>query len=238
MNIIYRIFIGGIIFNVLFSGFSYGLTTFADQPSDLIDIDIDQETLLKEGILLVNATRFNVTFKDGWHYYTMNEVKQRVKWDSDLVRGDGFSFQKQNFLAQQFDSWLLPQYVGVWFGESKTGIIDGFCTNSSIISHWDITKNYTRINLETSDLCFVRTLAADNNNITKAIQETGTVTLTIADGLLSADQTVEGFVKWYWANLFNWSYSGVPWSVTVFIKVIVFVNLASAIIVIRELFKL
>lgn len=237
MEIIYRFFIGSIIFNLLFSGFSYALTTFADQPSDVFDIPISQEELLEQGIILVNATTFEITFGEDWHYYTMNEVRQRVKWDHDIIRGDGFSFQKQSFVEKYLDTWILPQYVGVWFGSTKSGLVDGFFTNSSVIINFDTSKNYTRFNLETNDIGFIVPIGADGSNITKAILETGIVDMTIADATVFTDDTIQAFVKWYWSNLFSWEYSGLPYAVSIFVKIIVFVNLASAILVAREALK-
>lgn len=237
MNIIYRIFIGSMIFNLLFSSFSYALTTFADSPSDIIDIGIDQESLMQGGLVLVNATDFQLSFNDTWHYYTMNDVRQRVKWGTDLVRGDGFNFQKQSFLERTINTWILPQYTGVWFGSTKSGLIDGYFNNASVITNFDNQKNYTRFNLDTNDIGFIYPIEADKGNITRAIMETGLVNMTIADTYAMTDQSAQGFVKWYWANLFSWEYQGLPYAITVFLKIITFVNLASAIIVIRELFK-
>lgn len=235
MDRIYSIFIFGIIFNILFSMFGFAFTTFASQPSETFEIIIDQDVLWEEGIVFLNATSFEIDYNGGWSYFTENNKKFRLQWYDPIIPvvfGAGIHIQQQDVIEQYTDTWAFPKQLSVQIGEqkhySKVGI-----TNASMITYWEPDNNWTRFSFGNGYLGFLSTF---DNNITRAVDE-GSLNVTLGDP--ESDQyDVGNFVDWYWDSLFYWNVSGIPGSISVFTKLLTTLNFVSAIIVIRELFRL
>jgi len=235
-ELIHGIFVWGIVFNLLFGVFGFTFTTFADEPITDFDISLDVETLWKNGIVFVNATDYNLTYGADWTYFTENNKELRMRWydpTTPLTAPDGLYFQKQSIIEDYLDTWFFPEPLNIFVGESRD--IVAYLSNGTMIEYWETENNWTRIDIANGIIGFIHTQQADSNNITKAVYESGELVLTIGEPSSTSAFSTENFIDWYWSAVFSFDYSEVPQSLNWIMKIIVSINLVSAIFVIREL---
>lgn len=225
-----------LIFNMLFSTFSYALTVY---PSAEVYIDysisIDQDKLKEYGIEFVNATSVNVTFGEDWQTFEYNDKNFRVRWVDGVLNNDYVVFQKRTWLGDKFNSWLF--YTDVFVQLIDAGITLDILPNATIVNHWDNSTQWLRMNLDSGVVGFFTTLAADYPNITKAVYDTGTITLTVGE----TDQTyafdVREFIDWYTSMLTGLTYSGLPWFFDWVFRGLFTLNFIVGVYAIRDLTK-
>lgn len=234
---IHGIFIWGIVFNLLFGVFGFAFTTFATDPAEYdLDIALDVDQLWKNGIIFVNATSFNLTYGDDWHYFTENNKELRVRWYDPvipLLAPAGIYFERQSIVEQYTDTWIYPLKQEILLGESRD--IVQWLSNGTLIEYWETDNNWTRLDVANGIIGFISTIPPDENNITKAVFETGILTLTIGEPESTSSFSAENFIDWYWSAVFTFDYSEVPFLLNWLMKIIVILNLVSAIFVVREL---
>jgi len=235
----YNIFIFGIVFNLFFSVFGYAFTTFAYEAiPENYEIAIDNEELWKQGIIFLNATSFNVTYNEDWHYFSQNNKDFRVKWYEPIIPLNspaGFYFEKQSLIEQWLDTWIYPEKIPLLVGEEGAIFLTEI-DNSSIVNYFDIDAHWTEIKFE-GLICLLSTIPGDEANISKAIFDTGIITVTVGKGSSNQDFDLQNFAEWYWDTLFSFNALGIPESILWFTKIITTINFVSAIYVLREATK-
>lgn len=240
-EITYRFFYAGIIFNLLFSVFGFAFTAFPTTGNTEIDIPLDADTLYQEGIIFVNATYFNLTYNGNWTYFSQAERNMRIGFREagiDPLVQDGITIQQQGLVQQYFDSWLLPTTLQIEVGPNYRALVNPKnLGNSTIVQYWENDYNWTRFRTLNSITGFVTTIPADNNNISKAVYETGILTITIGELQVLSDIDILTFARWYWNTIFSFGYSGFPSVLSWVLKLIVIINFVTGVIVIRDLFR-
>lgn len=234
-----KFFYGGIIFNLLFSVFGFAFTAFPATQSTALDIPINQELLYQEGLVFNNATYFNLTYNDDWSYFEQSGRNMRIGFREgslDPNNVDGVTVQQQGLVQQQFDSWLLPTNLPMYVGPDYK-VLTGNLDNASIVLYFETDYNWTRFRTHNGVNGFLTTQAADNNNITKAVYETGILVVTLGELAVEVETDIATFARWYWNTLFQFGYTGFPSVMGWMLKLIVLLNFISGVIVLREQFR-
>lgn len=216
--------------------FAFAFTTFANQPSESFETVLDQEKLWREGIVFLNATSFEIDYNDPYIYFTENNRKYRIRWFDPTIplrKPAGLHPQQQTIIEQYSDTWYFPEYLTVKIGPQKILSREGV-SNSSMVTYWESDNNWTRFSFS-GLLGFITT---SDNNISKAVYETGSINVTIGEPDTSSQFDVNNFIDWYWESLFQFNNEGIPVSVSAFVKILTILNLVSATMVIREMLKL
>lgn len=233
------LFLFMLIFNILFGLFAHAFTVFPsfDQEIYRYDISIDEVRLNSYGISFVNATSFNVTWKEAPQIFEQNDKKFRVKWDEIGILGlrDGWLFEKQSIIEQWADTWYFPEKQMVGVGETGEPMIEVW--NSSIVSYFSTEFNWTKIDIASGVTAFITTINSDSNNITKAVYETGTLTLTVGEPR-EESYTVGNFIDWYWGIVFGFNDYGLPSSMAWIMRIIFTLTVGSFVFMTRSLTRL
>lgn len=242
-SLTFRFFYAGIIFNILFSVFGFAFTAFPSTYQESLELPIDQDVLYSEGIVFVNATYYNLSYNANWTYFTQGGNNMRISFrDGDFFFDpdvkDGIIIQEQTLIGQYLDSWALPVTLQIEIGKNYEEFTNPKnLSNSTIVTYFEPQFNWTRFRAPNAINGFVITLPEDENNITKAVYETGILSVIVGELQINSDLDVATFARWYWSSLFNFGYSGFPSMVQWILKLIVAINLVSAIFAIRELFR-
>lgn len=217
--------------------FGFAFTTFAQEPIQAVQTILDEDDLQREGIIFVNATTIEISHDGGWSYFTENNKKFRLQWFDPtipLLRDDGIHIQQQDIPDQYLDTWYFPYWLPIKIGKvvlySETGI-----NNATIKQYWETEFNWTRFSFGNGLLGFITTY---DNNISRAVDVDGALNITIGEPDTSNEYDASNFVDWYWDSIFSWDVAGIPSVISVFTKIIVVLNFVSAVLVIREIFKL
>lgn len=240
-SLTYRYFYAGIIFNILFSVFGFAFTAFPSTGTTTFNLPIDEDSLYKEGIVFVNATFFNLTYNGNWTYFESADRNMRIAFKestlfSDPLVDDGIIIQQQGLVQQYLDSWLFPTTLSMDVGKSYDPLIKNL-PNGTIVNYFESEFNWTRFRTLNSVTGFVTTIESDDNNITKAVYETGILTITLGEVEVTIDTDITTFLRWYWNTLFSFGYDGFPSYLGWILKLIVIVNFVSGILVAREQLK-
>jgi hypothetical protein len=224
------------VLSILFPTFAYALTTFGDQP-EFFDITLDNNELINAGIILSDGESHNVTYNDVYKEYNVSEVVVRVNWKQSVAPPDFFRHITQSWLGKRLGTWL-----GGFFHLIKpiidTNVLpETGMNNITVINNFNLDYNWTYYGLKERNLvALISTLPSDNNNITKAIMETGTVTVTIGTKLIEADDiNFKNFASWY-INIvtgdIDW---GMPSFMLLIMRVFTFMTILSGILLAREI---
>jgi len=225
-----------VIFNILFASLSFAFTSPAESfDSSEFQISLDENILSLRGIDFKNATSYNLTFGADWTYFELDGVKTRVVWAHDFIGGDGFMAQIQNIAERYLNTWFLPVPLQMKVGADRIYIQGGIISNSTIVSEFDVNWNWLEIVFSGDKRAFITTTHADANNITKAVYETGILTLTIGEIVSENKYDFWGFVTWYWEVLFSQGDYAVPFYMDIIIKIMFALNLISAVLVAKDL---
>jgi len=216
-----------LMFSMAFSYFSYALT-FSTVAEGRWDISISVEELMATGILLGEADDLNLTYGAGWQDFTVNNTDMRVKWDWLAVYGDIFWFETH------------VKFFGIDFAWMDMGIRDyGYhLHNSSIIIEWNNQTKWSRFKAKNGYEIFF-TDPEQEHNITRAIFEDGTVTVTVAESItISENVNLMTFVSWYAGMITGTNSYGLPSIFNVIIQAISALSMLSVIILIKEMISL
>lgn len=232
-------FIFLIIFNILFPPISYAFTVFPDEPEESqLNIVIDSSRLAEYDVSFTNATSFNITYGDDWDYFNYNEKELRVKWyDGGLFAPDHIVFQKKDAVGQYL-GWFF--HIDCDLTLLDSGLVidnsDSYLENGTIIEQWDLTEDWMRVSIDYGVLGFFTTTPADYGNITRAVMETGTLTLTVGESETSTYDMRE-FADWYWNTIFNTEYGAVPSSIQWIMRALTVLNFVAGVYAIKDLFR-
>lgn len=229
-----KIIIMSLVISMLFPIFAYTFATFTgDYPSDY-DITLTTEKLLNAGILLKDGEIHNITFANSTYtQFDYSNHSVRVRWYNDAIWGDRFWVVRQSVIEKLAGTWFFP--------EGLNYIINGvpYATtnldNLTIINNWDSEYNWTKVEIpDEGSLMLFETLVSDDNNITKAIYETGTVTVTVGSQA-GTGFTFDSFIDWYWGVLVTGNDFGMPTFMSWLIKLLSAYMVLGALLLGREL---
>jgi hypothetical protein len=226
------LFLFSVIFNLIFAPLSFVFTNFGEEPGEEYQIAIDEIRLNRYGISFVNATSFNITFSGGPTEFEQNDKKIRVEWLDRFLFEDTITFSKQSIIERTLDTWFFPEIMTIFVGENAA-ILRGI-TNSSIVTYFDTDYNWTKIDIDQGVLGFLTTIPQDNNNITKAVYDTGILTLTIGEPR-SESWDAGSFIDWYWSLLFGFNDYGLPSAFAWLMRLLFTLTIVSAVFVTRDL---
>lgn len=186
------------ILSILFPTFAYTFTTFGEEPEPF-DSSLSVAQLINAGVMLSDFEVHNVTYGGAAQEFEIKNTTMRVQWKDRLLTGPYFANQQQTIIEKRLGTWVWPIEMD-WRTIGGAGFLPSKqLTNSTVVSNFDPTFNYTRYECVQNGMSvFITTLAADTNNITKAIFETGTVTVTVGSPIFKGqDINFENFGKWY-----------------------------------------
>lgn len=227
------ILIFSLIVNLLFSTFAYAFTQFPNDENTDFEISISKEKLTEYGITFTNATSMNITFSQDPVYFSYNDINYRVQWvDSAL---DYIVFQRRSFLGESLDNWFFNYDLSIKLVES--GFVTDFLPNSSIINYWEPQEGWLRMIIDNSIDGILTTIPPDSGNITKAVYETGILTLTV--GQVQQDTySFDAFIDWYSKTILSGGFDGMPAQIQWILRGWLALNIVIFIFAIKDLTKL
>ena len=216
-----------IIFTIVYTYFSYALS-FSVVPENRWDVTLDIEEIFASGIMLGEADDLNISYGGvgtNWEYFTVNNTDIRVEWSWIATIGDHFRFQTHvTFFG------ILSAWVEMGIRDYGTEIY-----NSSVIVEWNNQTKWSRFTCKNGYELFF-TDPEQEHNITRAIYDDGTVTLTIAESIgFSDDVNFLTFVSWYAGMITGTKSYGLPSVFNVILQVISVLSLLSVIILAKDL---
>ena len=233
-----------LIFNMLFTSFSYALTAFPDEPEPVqTRTKLPSDDLAEFGIYFTDAEEYNIAFNDGYHYYETNKTRYRFAWDDGAFTLDSFVFQKQNWVGYYLDNWFFRTEVEVKFLESGQvynieGVDGTTIWNTTIVNEWEFNQNWSRMKID-NNIVGLFSLISPDANVTQAIFDTGRIFLTVGTTLKTTETySFDDFKDWYWATVFGYDYSGIPSSLSWMMRGLTALNILVAVFAIRDLTKL
>ncbi|MBA7491600.1 hypothetical protein ES702_02148 [subsurface metagenome] len=216
-----------LIFSIAFSYFAFALM-FSTVSEGRWDISLDVEQIMSAGILLGEADDLNLTYGSGWQYFTVNNTEIRVEWDWIVTIGDHFRFQTH------------VKFFGLDLAWTEMGIRDYGTEiyNSSVIVEWNNNTKWSRFKFKNGYELFF-TDPEQEHNMTRAIYDDGTVTVTVAESLtITEDVNFMTFVSWYAGMITGTNNYGLPSIFNVVLQSIGALSLLSVIILAKEMISL
>lgn len=224
-----KLVIFSFIISLLFPIFAYTFTSFGTTPT-VYDVSLSQDVLTSAGIVLADGESHNITFDTAWTEYTVKNNTMRIRWESNILKGDFMGHYRQSYIENVLGTWLFPERMTPQI-EGLGVLVPHGMDNATIVNNFNTDYNWTKYSIIENGLTvFVTTLPSDNNNITKAVYETGTVTVTVGSLVLeSGSVSALHFVDWYVSVVTgqaeNW---GFPSFMVWIVRIMSFMTLLSA----------
>ena len=216
-----------LIFSIIFTYYSYALA-FSATNEGRWDITISYEDMQSTGMLLGEADDLNLTYGAGWEYFSVNNTEIRVEWTWIVGIGDHFRFQTH---VKFFGLTLAWMEMG--FKDYGTEIY-----NSSVIIEWEENRYLSRFQAKNGYIVFFTDPLLEHN-ITRAIYEDGTVTVTVAESITFNDNVnLMTFVSWYAGMITGTNSYGLPSVFNIVLQVISVLSLLSVVILAKEMISL
>lgn len=216
-----------LIFTVVFTYYSYALA-FSSVDQERWDITLSYEEILSAGIMLGEADDLNISYGTGWEYFTVNNTDMRVEWTWIVTIGDHFRFQTHVSLFGLAYAWTEMGFV-----DYGTDIY-----NSSVIVEWDNQTKWSRFKANNGYEVFF-TDPEQEHNMTRAIYDDGTVTITVAESMTFDNEVnLMTFVSWYAGMITGVRGYGLPPVFNVVLQLISVLSLLSVIILAKEMISL
>lgn len=238
-----KIILYSMIVNILFPVFAYGMTTITGSALEDFDISISEETLINAGIQFTAAESANITFKGAdldSQTFNVSGNLLRIRWDTWPLIGDRFRFSMPKLYEIPIgdltgDYFSTGGQVLEVQSEGQEYVNDFY--NSTMVANFDPAYNWTRVNIPQKGIVVLfTTLSADDNNITKAVYETGNVTATVGQRFTDGSTfDFRAFIDWYMGMLFTNKNYGLPASAAWIMRVFVAITLFSALLLARDL---
>jgi hypothetical protein len=231
------LFLFSILFNLFFSIYGYAFTYFPGEGvTPDLDIGLDPDSLYKIGMSFINGTSLNVTFNMAPVIIEEETgVPLRVRWESYLT-GDLLEFEIQNPVERYLETWYAPLRLNLYMGPEYDHYT--YLYNSTIVTLWEPEFNWTR-GVGGSDFAFfLTTWPDDDNNITKAVYETGRLVLTYGEpiSLTGEDEiSIKNFIKWYYNTITGFNSYGLPSALVWFMRIIFTLNIIAGVFMLKEL---
>jgi hypothetical protein len=235
-----RLVVFSFILSLLYPTFAYAFTSFTVGDFESFDISLDTNQLMNAGIILKDAQSHNVTFKDTYKEFTVDNTTIRVNWKQSVAPPDFFRHITQSYLGRVLNTWIAGFFHLIQPIVDNTVLFDTGMNNITVINNFDSQWNWTQYRLkEKSMIVFISTIPSDNNNITKAIMETGTVTVTVGSQLIeTSDLNFRNFASWYVQVVTGEIDFGLPSVLLWVTRFFSFITLLSGFLLARELLPL
>lgn len=230
-----------LLLNIIFPVFAYSFTTLEGEDIQNWDLSIDLDDLLNAGIQFDTASQQNITFNGDPVTFNTSDKLTRFTWQAWPLAGDQMRIRHPSFVEMAWgdltgDYWL---FGGVETAYSINGelVNTGVLYNSTIVTNWDTSNNWTRIDLKNMGLtCLITPRPNEIQNITQAVYVDGNLTLTMGqvrtqDGEFDAGE----FVDFYWDMLIGSNDWGLPSSMAWIVRILTVITMFSAILLGREL---
>lgn len=222
-----------LIFNLLFPPFAYAFTVFPQtSQTQELTIPIDASRLAQYGVSFTNATFYNITFGAvNFTYFDYNDHELRVKWIDGLAGADYVVFQKKS---------IVGEYLGWWWNYDvdikliEHDLVIDVLYNGTIIDYWNQDEDWLMMDIDYGVTGIFTTIPADSGNVTKAVMETGVLTLTVGESETSTYSFRE-FIDWYWNMIFNVDYTSVPSALQWFMRILTVLNLVATVFAVKDL---
>lgn len=224
------------ILSIIFPTFAYTFTTFGEEPENF-DISLTVDQLINSGVILSDAVSHNVTYLGGAQEYTVKNTTMRIAWKNNIITGSYFANQQQSLIELWLGTWIYPIEMD-WVHDQSVGFLPSQqLKNATVVNKFDPQYNWTKYELVQNGLTvFITTLASDDNNISKAIYETGTVTITVGTPVFAGqDINFENFGKWYMSVVTG---QGDDWGLPAFmswvVRIFSFMTFLAGILLLKE----
>lgn len=232
-----RLVIFSFVLSILFPIFGYTFTTFGSNTGGY-DATLSVAQLQNAGVLLSDYEPHNVTFGGAAQEYTVKNSTMRVKWiDSTNPNVDDyFANQQQSAIELLLGTWIWTVEMDIKF-EDEGGFFGGLdATNDTIVNKFNSEFNWTKYSIQENSLeVFITTLQSDNNNMSKAIYETGTVTVTVASQVMQLNNNnFLNFGNWYFEIVTGSSDWGLPAFMVWIVRIFSFMTLLAGTLLVKE----
>lgn len=234
-----KILLFSLIVNIVFPVFAYSFTDMTGELADLGELSISEAQLFNAGIVFTAAQSLNVTYEGGPATFNISDALRRINWFNDALKGDRFRFYRPSIIELGIGD-LTGDYFSLGgesvYVNSGGNSYSGDFYNSTMVLNFDSAFNWTRVDLFSDGFTVLfTTIKADDNNITKAVYETGILTATI--GELQEEGggfNFAGYVSWYFSMIFTNTSFGLPSEVNWIMRIFTTITLFAAISVARE----
>lgn len=216
-----------LLISVLFHYFSYSFTVQAYDYSDY-DISLSITDLYTSGIMLGEFDEHNITYNSGiWTTFEINESTIRCQWTRFPLfnNQDGILWQiRAPFFG--FPAWIDFTFVNIFQGR--------LIRNTTIMTLWESDNNWTKVHGKTGYVLFI-TDPLKEGNITRAVQEDGNLTLTLAEDIAWADEpNLSTFMSWYIGLVTGSETWGLPDSFSILVRIMTMLGIFSGIFLLIE----
>ena len=217
-----------LLVSILFHYFSYSFTIVAYDYSEY-DISLKLIDLYTSGILIGDWDEKNVTFENAtWTTFEVGNATIRVKWAQWPFTG------KTGFLYQQHTPFFtLQPWIDFRWSNIQGGLI---IQNSTIIEFYGMETPNITINRGITGFVAVFQDSSGENNITKAVMETGLLTVVIAEDVAwSSEPDLGSFMSWYLGLVTGSETWGLPDSFSILVRIMTMLGIFSGIFLMSEI---
>jgi len=234
-----KVLVFSVVVNTLVPVFAYAFTFQEYSPVSIPGID--DEELLNAGIVFTSGSSGNITFDGPPLDFDLNGTRVRFKWYSDPVNGDIMIAKRPTLIERIIGAGIGDYYFlgGETLVIMSRGepYIENF-KNSTIVANYDEEYNWTRVELPQVGLtALITPTVADAGNITKAVYETGELTIVIGE-IADTGMNIENFIGWYLTTVFGTKNWGLPPTLVWTIRLFSTISIIAGVIVGRELLRL
>lgn len=228
-----RLYIMTLVITLVFPTLAFTFTNFPDEM-DTYDISLDAQSLMKAGITLTDAETHNITWNRNGDifYYSVGNKSLRVIWqDWGIVLGDGLAIQRPSWFG-----WWDPDFQ--WLISQSTGAKARIVFNSTIVSEWDDTYNWTWFRSEDGLNVFIQP-NDPASDINTAVFTDATLNVTL--GYALSEETSFNFmqfINWYMSLLVGGESFGLPGVFIWILRIVSAITLLSAILLVKDLTRL
>lgn len=215
-----------LLVSILFHYFSFSFTIVAYDYSDY-DISLSFVDLMTSGILIGDWDVHNVTFGNAaWTEFEVRNSTIRTRWDTwTLLSKSGFLFQ------QESEFFTLQPWIDFRFQNIQGGLV---IRNETIIAEYNADLNNTIIKGITGFVVIFQDPLREGN-ITKAVRETGVLTVVIAEDVaFSSEPDLNSFMSWYLGLVTGSESWGLPESFGILVRIMTMLGIFSGIFLMSE----
>lgn len=234
-----RILLFSMILNIVFPVFAYSFTTITGSQIEDYDISISQQDLINAGIVFSSAQSLNITYGAGPIEFNISARYLRVNWANRLFIGDDFRFYRPSlpevYIGDQTGNYFTANGETLRVESQGISYVNDFY-NSTMVLNFDPDYNWTQVYVPAEGVIILfKTLAADDNNITAGVYDTGTLTATAGIKFEETQDFNFGqYVSWYMGMLFTNKSYGLPSEVNWLMRIFTAITLFSAIAAARD----
>lgn len=234
-----RILLFSMIINIVFPVFAYSFTTIIGEQPGSSDISINEEDLINAGILFDRAESLNLTY-GSYVEFNITDRLLRISWTDRLLIGDSFRFYRpslpEQYIGDQTGNYFSANGETLRIESEGLSYFNDFYNSTMVLNFNTTGANWTRVYLpQAGAICLFKTYPADLNNITKAVYESGNLTVTAGVKFTETDSfDFRAYVNWYMGMLFTNKNYGLPDGVNWIMRIFTAVTLFAAISIARE----